>query len=64
MNHLKARAARNGRSLQREIQIILRDTAENFEPLTDGEVADKIKDSLREQNQSGSFELLREDRKG
>jgi len=61
LEKLKNKAARNGRSLQREVQIILNE-AINFEPLTDAEVARKIKDSLRGREHSDSAELLREDR--
>ncbi len=61
LEKLKTKAARNGRSLQREVQIILSE-AINFEPLSDSEVAKKIKDSLRGRQHSDSAELLREDR--
>jgi plasmid stability protein len=61
LEKLKTKAARNGRSLQREVQIILNE-AINFEPLSDSEVAKKIKDSLRGRQHSESAELLREDR--
>ncbi len=61
LEKLKNKAARNGRSLQREVQIILSE-AINFEPLSDAEVARKIKDSLRGRQHSDSAELLREDR--
>ncbi len=61
LEKLKTKAARNGRSLQREVQIILSE-AINFEPLSDSEVAKKIKDSLRGRSHSDSAELLREDR--
>ncbi len=61
LEKLKTKAARNGRSLQREVQIILNE-AITFEPLSDLEVAKKIKDSLRGRQHSDSAELLREDR--
>ena len=61
LEKLKNKAARNGRSLQREVRIILNE-AINFEPLSDSEVARKIKDSLRGRQHSDSAELLREDR--
>jgi plasmid stability protein len=61
LEKLKTKAARNGRSLQREVQIILNE-AINFEPLSDSDVAKKIKDSLRGRQHSDSAELLREDR--
>lgn len=62
LNTLKKRAERNNRSLQREVQIILTDAAVSPEPLTDAEVARKIKNSLRGREHSDSAELLREDR--
>jgi len=61
LEKLKTKAAQNGRSLQREVQIILTDAA-SPEPLSDSEVARKIKDSLRGREHSDSAELLREDR--
>ncbi len=61
LEKLKNKAARNNRSLQREVQIILQE-AINFEPLSDAEVARKIKDALRGRQHSDSAELLREDR--
>lgn len=61
LEKLKTKAARNGRSLQREVQIILNE-AITFEPLSDLETAKKIKDSLRGRQHSDSAELLREDR--
>jgi len=61
LEKLKNKAARNGRSLQREVQIILNE-AIDFEPLSDAEVARKIKNSLRGRQHSDSAELLREDR--
>ena len=47
LNELELRAKRNNRSLQSEIQSILKDAAENFEISNDAELARKIKDSLR-----------------
>lgn len=61
LEKLKTKAARNGRSLQREVQIILNE-AISFEPLSDVEVARKIKNGLRGRAHSDSTELLREDR--
>lgn len=61
LEKLKTKAARNGRSLQSEVQIILSD-AINFEPLSDAAAAKKIKDSLRGREHSDSAILLREDR--
>ncbi len=62
LNELELRAKRNNRSLQSEIQIILKDAAENFEISNDAELALKIKDSLRGRAHSDGAELLREDR--
>lgn len=62
LEKIKERAARNGRSLQTEVQIILRRSAETVEPLSDAKVAAKIKASLRGGTYSDSAELLREDR--
>lgn len=62
LEKIKKRAARNGRSLQTEVQIILRRSAEAAEPLSDAKVAAKIKASLRGGTYSDSAELLREDR--
>jgi plasmid stability protein len=61
LEKLKIRAAQSGRSLQREMQIILMDAA-SFAPLSDVQVARKIKDSLRGRPHSDSADLLREDR--
>ena len=62
LNKLEARASQNNRSLQNEILVILKAAAEISEPLTDTEVARRIKDSLRGRQHSDSAELLREDR--
>ena len=62
LEKIKKRAAKNGRSLQTEVQAILRRSAEAVEPLSDAEVAAKIKASLRGKTFSDSAELLREDR--
>lgn len=62
LEKLKIRAAGNGRSLQSEVQIILKDAAAKAEPLSELETARKIRESLRVKNQSDSGELLRKDR--
>ncbi len=62
LEKLKIRAAGNGRSLQSEVQIILKDAAAKAEPLSELETARKIRESLLVKNQSDSGELLREDR--
>lgn len=62
LDKLKIRAAGNGRSLQSEVQIILKDAAAKAEPLSEMETARKIRNSLQVKNQSDSGELLREDR--
>lgn len=62
LEKIKKRAAKNGRSLQTEVQAILRRSAEAVEPLSDALVAAKIKASLRGKIFSDSAELLHEDR--
>lgn len=62
LERLKIRAAGNGRSLQSEVQIILRDAAAKAEPLSELETARKIRESLQVKNQSDSGKMLREDR--
>lgn len=62
LEKLKNRAARSGRSLQSEVQIILTNAARKTEPLSELETARKIRESLRVKNQSDSAALLREDR--
>ncbi len=62
LEKLKIRAAGNGRSLQSEVQIILKDAAAKAKPLSELETARKIRESLRVKNQSDSGELLCEDR--
>jgi len=62
LEKLKSRAARSGRSLQSEVQIILINAVKRAEPLSELETARKIRKSLEVKNQSDSTELLREDR--
>jgi len=62
LEKLKSRAARSGRSLQAEVQIILKDAAAKAEPLSELETARKIRESLKVKKQSDSAELLRDDR--
>jgi plasmid stability protein len=62
LEKLKIRAAGNGRSLQSEVQIILKDAAAKAEPLSELETAKKIRELLQVRKQSDSGELLREDR--
>jgi antitoxin FitA len=57
---LKKRAAANGRSLQSEMQIILEGAAK-FEPLSELEVARKIRSAFKDLQPESSV-LLREDR--
>jgi plasmid stability protein len=61
LEKLKKRAAENGRSLQSEVHFIINRFVES-EPLSDVEVAKKIKNSLRGRNHRDSAEILREDR--
>lgn len=63
LDRLKKRAARNGHSLQYEVLEILKDAATKPEPLSELEVARKIRESLTAKNRSDSGELLREDRR-
>jgi plasmid stability protein len=63
LEKLKSRAAKSGRSLQSEMQIILINAVNQGEPLSELETARKIRESLRVKNQSDSAELLREDRR-
>lgn len=62
LEKLKSRAAKSGRSLQSEVQLILINAVERGEPLSELETARKIRESLKVKNQSDSGELLREDR--
>lgn len=62
LERLKLRAKRQNRSLQSEMNIILRDAAEKREPLTELELARKVKASLKNVQQTDSAQLLREDR--
>lgn len=63
LKKLKTRAARSGRSLQSEVQIILAEAAARAEPLPELETARKIRNSLTVKEQSDSAALLREDRR-
>jgi len=62
LEKLKRRAADEGRSLQSEMQVILKDAAARNEPLSELKIARRIRASLKTKNQSNSAELLREDR--
>lgn len=61
LRKLKERAKENGRSLQNELQSVLRRLAE-MDFLSDEETASKIKRALRGRAHSDSAALLREDR--
>ena len=61
LEKLKKRASENGRSLQSEVHFIINYFVKN-EPLSDAEVAKKIKDALSSRDHSESSVLLREDR--
>jgi len=58
---LRKSAVKNGRSLQSEVRIIISDYV-NDRPLSDAEVARKIKKALSGKKHSDSAELLRKDR--
>ncbi len=60
---LKARAKKNGRSLQNELTQIFQSVANEIEQLSDDETAAIIKESLRGGVFSDSVEMLREDRR-
>jgi plasmid stability protein len=61
---LKARAKKNGRSLQNELIQIFRSVVDNeTKKLSDKETAAKIRKSLQGRTFSDSAELLREDRR-
>lgn len=62
LKKLKLKAAREGRSLQAEVQLIL-DRAVQSEPLSELETARKIRSALGTREQTDSAELLREDRR-
>jgi plasmid stability protein len=59
---LKENAKTNGRSLQAELQIILKQAAERPKILDRAVLAEKIRQSLSGREHSDSTELLREDR--
>jgi len=61
LERLKARAKENGRSLQKELSVLLRSFVED-KPLSSDETAKKIRESLRGRVHTDSAELLREDR--
>ncbi len=58
---LRKSAAKNGRSLQSEVRIIISDYVNN-KPIPDLEVARKIKRALAGRKHSDSSELVRQDR--
>ena len=62
LDRLKVRAKGQKRSLQAEMKIILSEAANKREPLSELQLARKIKASLTNKNQTDSVELLREDR--
>ncbi len=62
LEKLKTRAARKGRSLQSEVQIILIDAAFQPEPQSELEIVRQIRRSLKNQDHTDSAELIREDR--
>lgn len=64
LEKIKENARRGGHSLQRQMQIILKEAAERgVEPLSELETARKIRRSLAAREQRDSAELLREDRR-
>ena len=59
---LKRKAASRGRSLQSEVQAILKEAASRNELSDEASVARKIRAAFRGRKQTDSAELLREDR--
>ncbi len=62
LEKLKNRAARKGRSLQAELQNLLREASEKKEPLSQRESLRRLISLISNKNQTDSAELLREDR--
>jgi len=62
LEKLKKRAVGKGRSLQSELQILLKEAAEKRELLTELETIRKIRALISNKVQTDSAELLREDR--
>ena len=62
IERLKLRVKKQNRSLQSEMKLILSDAADRPEPLSELEVVQKNKASLRSLPRTDSIELLREDR--
>jgi plasmid stability protein len=61
VERLKARAKRNGRSLEAELRLVLEESAQE-DPGSFWEEADRIRASLADRTFSDSTELIREDR--
>ena len=62
LEKLRENAVKNGRSLQSEVRVIISDYV-NDRPLSDAEVAHKIKRALGGRKHSDSAALLRKDRR-
>ena len=62
LEKLKAKAKRQNRSLQAEMQFIFRDAAERVEPSERLDEIRRIRASIKNRNQTDSAILLREDR--
>jgi plasmid stability protein len=59
---LKARAKRNGRSLEAELRLNLQRLAEQDDPVTAAAHAERLRATLKGRRFSDSTELIREDR--
>ena len=62
IDRLKARAKGQNRSLQSELNSILRDSANRREPMSELELIREIRASIKNKQKTDSVELLREDR--
>ena len=62
LEKLRRKAKRQNRSLQAEMQLILRDAAERSEPTERLEEIRRIRASIKNKQQTDSAILLREDR--
>ena len=62
LKRMKERAKRSGRSLQAELKEMIHQAVREPKPLSDLEIANRIKAMLDPKKQSDSAKMLREDR--
>lgn len=62
LNRLKTRAKGQNRSLQAELNNVLRDSANRPDPMSELELIREIRASIKNKQRTDSVELLREDR--